>query len=501
MVPVPYSITAKQGDDANTASTVRFTKKRAHNMGSLITKCSGDQPGTGTGIKSGTTGAACHPKTHSGNVRIKGKWAIRHNDTWEMNNRNTLGKLTYIKSTETFAETPAILLTQNPQDQAPAEPEVSDTVAAIMRGMERAREEGLPEGSYQVAQALEVMPDVPQRPGAPNATPGTRIPQPTGPVANDNMRPTNNRIARSPAGSVSAAAATRVLGLLGLAEMGYAVGDMAGQWYVGPEGVMARRIGEVVGAGQVNPWSRQGVAIGRALGPPGFGPNAQTEYANGLLSLKAGKAVDFRALQPEELEELVQAPWPDAETIASNAEAVEQDKQQQAARAQVTAGNVRIEGEEEDRDPCEVKRYGGLTCPEGEQAHHIVPDSLLRYGNRSEGEAGLKRIDGMPSFRDGMAVCLTGQASDPTSGHGIAHSVTDPLIAAAGAAAPIPGTTTVATGVAAGIAGASAAKPECVVQITVGATTQFSAIGQGRLLNAANRPARGAALQALSKGQ
>ena len=60
---------------------------------------------------------------------------------------------------------------------------------------------------------------------------------------------------------------------------------------------------------------------------------------------------------------------------------------------------------------------------------------------------------------------------------------------------------TVATGVAAGIAGASAAKPKCAAQITVAATTQFSTIGQGRLLNAANRPARGAALQALSKGQ
>lgn len=113
MVPIPYSITAKQGDDANTVATVRMTSKRAHNMDSLVTKCTGDQPGTGTGIKSGTVGSVCHPKTHSSNVRIRGAWAVRDADMWDMNNRNTVGKLTYIKSKENFEETIAVLLTQD----------------------------------------------------------------------------------------------------------------------------------------------------------------------------------------------------------------------------------------------------------------------------------------------------------------------------------------------------------------------------------------------------
>lgn len=108
--PVPYSITAKQGDDANTVSTVRMTKKRAHNMASLVTKCTGDQPGTGTGVKSGTVGSVCHPKGHSSNVNIEGKPALRHTDEWHMNNKNTVGKLTYIQSTETFDPTPAVNL-------------------------------------------------------------------------------------------------------------------------------------------------------------------------------------------------------------------------------------------------------------------------------------------------------------------------------------------------------------------------------------------------------
>ena len=114
LVPIPYAITAIQGDDANTAATVRMTAKRAHNMASLVTKCTGDAPGTGTGIKSGTVGSVCHPKSHSNNVRIRGEWAVRHADEWHMNNRNTVGKLVYIRTPESFEETPAILLTQDP---------------------------------------------------------------------------------------------------------------------------------------------------------------------------------------------------------------------------------------------------------------------------------------------------------------------------------------------------------------------------------------------------
>lgn len=111
--PVPYSITAKQGDDANTVSTVRMTSKRAHNMASLVTKCTGDQPGSGTGIKSGTVGSVCHPKSHSGTVNIEGRPAIRHTDEWHMNNRNTVGKLTYVRNTQSFSQTPAIELYQS----------------------------------------------------------------------------------------------------------------------------------------------------------------------------------------------------------------------------------------------------------------------------------------------------------------------------------------------------------------------------------------------------
>ncbi|WP_374427071.1 DUF4150 domain-containing protein [Paracoccus sp. (in: a-proteobacteria)] len=108
LVPIPYSIYARQGDDANTAPTVRFTGLRAHNMTSMTTCCMGDEPGTGLGIKFGTVGSVCNPKSHAKTVRIEGKMAVRHGDEWWMNSKNTVGKLVYLKSLERFTPTPGL---------------------------------------------------------------------------------------------------------------------------------------------------------------------------------------------------------------------------------------------------------------------------------------------------------------------------------------------------------------------------------------------------------
>jgi len=97
MVPVGYNIWAKQADDARTTPTVKLTSLRSHNMASLITTCHGDEAGTGGGVKSGTHNGICEPKGHSSNVYSEGKQMIRHTDEWWMNNRNTVGKLIYVK--------------------------------------------------------------------------------------------------------------------------------------------------------------------------------------------------------------------------------------------------------------------------------------------------------------------------------------------------------------------------------------------------------------------
>ncbi|WP_437730042.1 DUF4150 domain-containing protein [Sorangium sp. So ce1335] len=105
VVPIPYSIWAKQNDTASgVAESVYQTGKRSHKLGSEITTCHGDEPGTAKGVKSGTVGGVCTPRTYAPNVRIEGKNAIRHGDEWWMNNRNTVGKLIWVRDARTMSD-------------------------------------------------------------------------------------------------------------------------------------------------------------------------------------------------------------------------------------------------------------------------------------------------------------------------------------------------------------------------------------------------------------
>ncbi|AWN47625.1 hypothetical protein DK419_15985 [Methylobacterium terrae] len=100
MVPVPYTIWCRQADAAALADSIRQTDERTHTRGSLVLRCYGDEPGTGGGIRSGTTGAECTPKTWSSSVFVEGREMVRHDDEWWMNHRNTYGKLIYTKDME-----------------------------------------------------------------------------------------------------------------------------------------------------------------------------------------------------------------------------------------------------------------------------------------------------------------------------------------------------------------------------------------------------------------
>ncbi len=452
MVPVPYSITAKQGDDANTAATVRFTKKRAHNMGSLVTKSTGAQPGTGTGVKSGTVGSVCHPKTHSAKVRINGKWAVRDNDTWEMNNRNTLGKLTYLGSTETFRATPAVLLAQNSAS-------------------------ALPPGSYQLAQAApSPSPSNPQP--TPNNTPNTRnIPSP-GPAANDNeYRPRNNRVARPPASSAGGAGLLRMLGLGAIAA---GAGDLAGQWYVGNEGVIARRMSEVLRR-DLNPFGDQSAAIfsGRSWS---IGREAQINEVNDMLSFKTGRDLDFRTMSPDELAEVIEAPWPSAEQITANRQAVEEQRAQ-AVESQVTPDNVRVEGEEDekpDRD-CRLRPYSeGCSAPYG-TPHHVVADRSFRYPGTNQ-----TYPSGVP-HAEGLCICVSNgtpvMRGPNANEHGRIHAIQNAGERALGQAGTPVGTATLGALEDNGVA-AAAAVTGCD---PVAMKAQLRAYHQGRGLPSSSR--------------
>nr|WP_301334609.1 DUF4150 domain-containing protein [Variovorax dokdonensis] len=74
-------------------------------------------------------------------------------------------------------------------------------------------------------------------------------------------------------------------------------------------------------------------------------------------------------------------------------------------------------------DDCIVGTYDEIKdkCPDGHQAHHIVPDYCARTGNRKDGIAGIGRIPNCPSFGDGPSVCLKGHARTTGSAHNVAH--------------------------------------------------------------------------------
>ena len=86
-----------------------------------------------------------------------------------------------------------------------------------------------------------------------------------------------------------------------------------------------------------------------------------------------------------------------------------------------TDATVNVSGKEKKERDCRTGRYASLICEPGEQAHHIVADYTLRYGNRQEGIAVQKRVPGLPSFNDGPAICLLGYAKTAGDEHSIAH--------------------------------------------------------------------------------
>jgi len=124
---------------------------------------------------------------------------------------------------------------------------------------------------------------------------------------------------------------------------------------------------------------------------------------------------------------------------------------------------------------CWVGTYGQLTnkkgplkCRPGHEAHHIVPDTMNRTGNRKQGmkKDDPSRIIDTPSFHDGPAICLKGRAKMEGSEHHIAHKC-DKHIQAAGRRTdngPL-GTIPVAEALELIINSFRALRPQCVEEI------------------------------------
>jgi hypothetical protein len=83
-------------------------------------------------------------------------------------------------------------------------------------------------------------------------------------------------------------------------------------------------------------------------------------------------------------------------------------------------------------EKCDIKPYGKQKCPSKQQAHHIVPDYVLRVGTRGDAVKNINRIPGMPSLNDGPSICLSGGSRVKRTKHNDAHSGTDKRISDAG---------------------------------------------------------------------
>lgn len=86
MIPVPYPVIAKLTDSVKVINSVKANGYPTVVYDeSFVVKTLGDQAGVGKGIKSGTVGGKCYPKTHSKSVKANGKYLVRHNDKFWMN--------------------------------------------------------------------------------------------------------------------------------------------------------------------------------------------------------------------------------------------------------------------------------------------------------------------------------------------------------------------------------------------------------------------------------
>lgn len=92
MVPVPYPVVQDLSSSVNTGRTVKFNGCPVYLLdASTQPKCTGDEQGTGKGIKSGTVSGEVKPIQGSSTVRVEGKQVVREGDACTMNGGNCPG--------------------------------------------------------------------------------------------------------------------------------------------------------------------------------------------------------------------------------------------------------------------------------------------------------------------------------------------------------------------------------------------------------------------------
>ena len=189
--------------------------------------------------------------------------------------------------------------------------------------------------------------------------------------------------------------------------------------------------GAYTAAGQGNYMSAAGSAAMGIFGVATEWPGIKT--IKGLL--KGGKAVDKLgdAKKAAELKKLE-----DAKKAADAKKA----KEAQEARQSGPVVEKKKKVKRKPKRRCELVPYDELECETGQEAHHVVPDWMLRMGKRG----GADRIPEMPSLAGGPAICLEGGSGNE---HNTAHKHTDrpaQRIGRSGKATGVAGTITLGQG-------------------------------------------------------
>jgi hypothetical protein len=439
LVPVPYNIHDLVGHDTNFANSVNFTGERAMVFRSKTEHVHGNEQGTGGGIKSGTTPGQCEPIDHASQLRAEGSWVIRHQDKFWMNNRNTIGEGRFVRDTKEYKE---------PKDTDP----VPGSARLKSSGVEEA---GLPSDKFMANTVLAQAAPLPSYP------PPATVPAPSAPTT-----PPNNVIYPK-------------------------------QWHSPPP--QPEVTPEIPGKGyakylRFGPWAAAAAIIltPSSTAPPWMDELPQNDFERQLF--EKARELDKQGVDKDKITE-----WFNGER-RNQPKPTEKEAPRPAAEPQAVTG-ARERGRER---PCLVGPYEDIRSQcnaQGGQAHHIVPDYALRFGNRSEGEVGLKRIDGMPSLQRGPAICLTGPAGTLGTEHNEAH-IGDRAIEQLGQRSMPPGTAPIGTIIPIAQAATTAARPDCAAKIAAAVKTGFAGVDRStlgrttRLPPAANSPTA----EALSKG-
>lgn len=86
MVPVPYPIIADLNNSVEVAKSVRFNGNGVFLLSdSVVTNVTGNEAGTGGGMKSGVNKGKVRARQSADSVRVEKKYVVRHGDECDMN--------------------------------------------------------------------------------------------------------------------------------------------------------------------------------------------------------------------------------------------------------------------------------------------------------------------------------------------------------------------------------------------------------------------------------